>query len=53
MQVAATKVVQRPCAPAPDGRYLRICHSFFLLRRHADRTVTLSQIVHLRAPPHE
>ena len=28
-------------------------HSFFAVRRRADRTVTLSQIVHLRAPSHE
>ena len=28
-------------------------HSFFSVRRRADRTMTLSQIVHLRAPSHE
>ena len=28
-------------------------HSFFAVRRRADRTMTLSQIVHLRARSHE
>jgi hypothetical protein len=28
-------------------------HSFFAVRRRTDQTNTLSQFVHLRAPPHE
>jgi hypothetical protein len=38
---------------ATADKSLHPTHSFFVVRRRADRTMTLSQIVHLRALSHE